>query len=156
MSRLKGNGNEMEYPEAYTSNIGITLKRNVYRIEDDRDFVPKRDQVYSTKQYSIPRAERQRDAVNETYVLPEGDVHRYRDERVERNVRQKAMPTLSSRQVPYYERDRYVYSRPKYYERDRMEECENSEDERIVKSERDGRMSSKAKRQIPVSETEIC
>ena len=37
-----------------------------------------------------------------------------------------------------------------------MEEYENSEDERIVKSERDEWISSKAKRQIPVSETEIC
>ena len=156
MSRLKGNGNELEYSGEYPSNIGTSLKRNVYRIEDDRDFVPNRDRVYSTKQYSIPRAERQREAVNETYVLPEGGVHRYRDEKVERKVRQKAMPTLSSRQVPYHERDEYVYSRPKYYERDRMEEYENSEDERNVKFERDERISSKSKRQIPVSETEIC
>ena len=156
MSRLKGNRNELEYSEEYPSNTGTSQKRNVYRIEDDRDFVPRRDKVYSTKQYSIPRVEHQREAVNETYVMPEGDVHRYRDERVERKVRQKAMPTLSSRQVPYHGGDSYVYSRPKYYERDRMEEYENSEDERIVKSERDERISSKAKRQIPVSETEIC
>ena len=66
------------------------------------------------------------------------------------------MPTLSSRQVPYRERDRYVYLRPKYYERDPMEEYENSEDERIVKFDRGERILSKAKRQVPVSETEIC
>ena len=95
MSRLQGNRNELEYSEEYPSNTGTSLKRNVYRIENDRDFVPRRDKVYSTKQYSIPRVEHQREAVNETYVLLKGDVQRYRDERVERKVRQKAMPTLS-------------------------------------------------------------
>ena len=102
---------------------------------------------HHVSQYDIPRYGHENVVGNETYPPLEARTERYgRDDRRRGTIGQSEVPITSTRNSKYRERET-DYSRPKYYDRDRIETTERCEERNVN--------TGNVKRRAPVSRKQI-
>ena len=130
-------------------NEGQTSRRKPGSVvETDIRYEPRTvENRHHVSQYDIPRYGHENVVGNETYPPLEARTERYRrDDRRRGTIGQSEVPITSTRNSKYRERET-DYSRPKYYDRDRIETTERCEERNVN--------TGNVKRRAPVSRKQI-
>ena len=130
--RIDRSVDETENQRDCQLNTGHVAHRKLNEMGYEGDHLPRANRRYISKQYSILPDERQREVLNETYLLPEDDKDGYRcSERRLTSDRQNRVLSVSTRHIPdsAKEKESEGYSRTRVYNKDRKEEYEDYDSE---------------------------